>query len=257
MDRKRRKSLTVKLDYGARPVRFAEFKKLCNTLHACVAHLTRAMPRRGKRAELAIQNLASGSVCIEMCADEESLLAGEDLIERFDEVLVDIDADEMQGPADYQLLKLFRDLASPVTNPDATLRINGRDVTTQFIANIDRRMRRTIKSLGQLKGRLEMASVHRGRQCVIYPALVTTGIRCTFNASLTAQVGDSLERSVTVRGLCHYFEREPFPHLIEVESLTPHAEDDALPRLSDMRGKSPLCTGDLSSVAFVRSLRDA
>ena len=41
-----------------------------------------------------------------------------------------------------------------------------------------------------------------------------------------------------------------------VEKLEVHPPDKKLPRLADLKGISPKCTGTMSSVDFVRALRD-
>ncbi len=246
--------LTVKFDPEGRPVRLRELRKLVHNLAACLDHLS-TITLDGKRApEFAIADLFAGSAGLQVAPDKSRPVDSDKIIRRFKQTARAIYDDSANGQLDARTLELFRKLAFPASKQENRLWFDDMPITTQFLANIDKRLEHPVRAFGQLKGRLERVNVHGMNEFIIYPPIITTGIRCVFPDRLMHKVGGSLKRSVTVQGVMLYRGDDPFPHFVEVEDIVLHPLDEKLPKLSAMKGIAPNCTGKMSTLDFLGSL---
>ncbi len=250
---KQPEKLTIKLDPAGRPVRLNEVRRLFDNLAACLAHV--AETTLGKSPDFAISRLFTGSAGVVVAPDDTQPAEGEAAIRAFKKTARQIYDDSANGEIDAKSLELFRKLAMPASRARNRLWFDDLPITTQFIANIDKRLAKTIRGYGQLKGRLEKVNVHGKLEFVIYPVLRTKGIRCTFPDSLRDRVGEAIKgKVVTVKGVMLYLSDEPFPYLVHVEEIEILPPDEELPTLHDLRGIAPGCTGSQSTIDFLRSI---
>lgn len=155
----------------------------------------------------------------------------------------------------FEHLEAFRELAKPLFKRIKKVWVNGQQITKRFVSNIDQILENTITSQGQICGRLDTIYTHGRTDFVLFPQ-IGPSVTCSFPEDLFEQVRKALRRVVTVHGTLCFQPGQPFPHRVRVETLEVHPSNEKLPRLRDLRGKSKRCTGDLSSVAFVRAIRD-
>lgn len=152
-------------------------------------------------------------------------------------------------------LEAFRDLASPLGAEAKSVWVNGFQITSRYTANIDRILRSAIPSEGQVTGRLETIYAHDRNDFVLFP-LAGPPVTCSFQDPLFEQVRRSLRQIVTVYGTLYFQPDKPLPHRVRVARIEIHPPNDKLPRLRDLRGIAKRCTGKMSSVDFVRAIRD-
>lgn len=113
-------------------------------------------------------------------------------------------------------------------------------------------------SSGSMTGMLEMINLHRGaNKFNIYPFVGPDRLACHFSSSLLREAIDGLNQYVRVTGKLKYKQRDRFPYAIDVEEIEVFPGEDELPTIFDLRGIAPKATGDMSSVEFVRKLRNA
>jgi hypothetical protein len=250
---KQPEKLTIKLDPAGRPVRLNEVRRLFDNLAACLAHV--AETTLGESPDFAIAKLFTGSAGVVVSPDKTQPAEGAAAIRAFKKTARQLYDDSANGEVDAKSLELFRKLAMPASRARNQLWFDDLQITTQFIANIDKRLAKTIRGYGHLKGRLEKVNVHGKLEFVIYPILRTKGIRCTFTDDLRDVVGEAVKgKVVTLKGTMLYLSDEPFPYLVHVDDITIHPPDDALPTLHDLRGIAPDCTGKMSTLDFLRSI---
>jgi hypothetical protein len=73
---------------------------------------------------------------------------------------------------------------------------------------------------------------------------------------MLGQVREAIKRNVTVWGKLDFEPENPFPHRVAVTRMELHPPDSELPTLAELKGMAPGCAGGLTSVDFVRALRD-
>ncbi len=132
-------------------------------------------------------------------------------------------------------LRAFRKLASPVLTR-RSVRIGDVTLTTQFVANIDKRLEAVRQSLGTVKGRVERLNVHGRHEFTLFTAIGSDPVVCTFPDRLFEEVTQAVKRSVTVTGICAYSGDQPYPDRVQVRLLEVHPLDDELPTLASLRG---------------------
>ena len=105
---------------------------------------------------------------------------------------------------------------------------------------------------------LEQINIHLGANTFyIYPDIGPKEITCRFPNRLFDDAVSAVGKRVEVFGTLQYRVGVPFPHLIEVDNVEAFPPDYELPDWDDLRGRAPDATGELSSEAFIRELRDA
>ncbi len=161
---------------------------------------------------------------------------------------------------DLSTLEAYRDLAGTLEKSIQKVVIRN----TRQRVTIDRNFKSEVVKiigpdkliLGSISGRLEKINLHNTTQFNIYPTIGPSRVVCDFATELKREVKDALDEMVTVHGTLRYKKWYKFPYAISVKRIVPHRHDGELANLDDLRGAAPDATGDLSSEAFVRKLRD-
>jgi hypothetical protein len=163
---------------------------------------------------------------------------------------------KVDGRLGVEDLQAFKKLARPLHGRSKAVRIDDTVLTAAFEANADRILGDTLPSDGFVTGRLEKINVHERNEFVLFPPIQGYSILCRFHDRDLNQVRDAIKRTVTVSGKMHYAPDSPFPRLVDVRTMDIHPTDDQLPTLSELRGIGAGCTGELTAVEYVRSLRN-
>jgi len=126
----------------------------------------------------------------------------------------------------------------------------------KFEQNLKKILGEFDSSYGGVEGTLDSANIHgHARRFWIYPPVGETKIRCDFLPGTSHQIKSALGNYVRVEGVKHFRPQSPFPFRIAVRELEIIA--DARPvHLKDLGGISRPSSGQLSSVEFVRNLRN-
>ena len=110
---------------------------------------------------------------------------------------------------------------------------------------------------GSIEGMLEQINLHDGANIFhIYPDVGPRKVTCHFPARLIDDAVAAVGRRVEIFGTLKYRAGASFPHQVSVTDIEAYPPEDELPDWDDIRGRAPDATGDLSSEAFVRELRD-
>lgn len=162
---------------------------------------------------------------------------------------------------DADLLKDFRSLTKPVGKrvKSAALLFGGHsfDLTERVSSKVDQALAVDEECEGSLEGMLEQINLHHGANVFyIYPEVGPKKVTCHFPARLYDEAVAAVGRRVEVFGNLHYRVGAGFPHQISVTDIEVFPQEADLPDWDDLRGRAPDATGDLSSEAFVRELRD-
>lgn len=155
-----------------------------------------------------------------------------------------------------QDLKEFRKLAQLTLGGKKKVKVAGVQLSTQFVANIDKLLGGITKARGTVKGRVEKLNVHERHEFTLFPIIGDSAIVCTFDESLFEQVQSAIKQTVTVHGKLSYRSDSAYPERVQVEFIEIHPRNDALPTLSSLRGIMPDATSGLTSTAFVQKLRN-
>jgi len=162
---------------------------------------------------------------------------------------------------DADLLDDIRGLTKPVGKAvkSATLVFNGYrlDLTETIGHRVDEALKVEDECEGSLDGMLEQINLHLGANIFhIYPDVGPKKVTCHFPSKLYDDAVAAVGKRVEVSGTLRYRPSAPYPHQIAVTYVEAFPPDSELPDWDDLRGRAPNATGDLSSEAFVRELRD-
>lgn len=163
---------------------------------------------------------------------------------------------------DAELLEDIKSLALPVGKgvKNATIVFNGSavDLTPRIAHQLEIALAVEDECEGSLEGDLEQINVHDGANIFhIYPQVGPKRVTCHFPPKLFDDAVAAVGRRIEVFGTLRFRARAPFPHQIAVNDIDIVAREDDLPDWEDLRGRAPEATGEKSSEAFVRALRDA
>jgi hypothetical protein len=163
---------------------------------------------------------------------------------------------------DAELLEDIKGLAAPIGRvvKNTTLIFNGSivDLTPRMAHQLEDALAVEDECDGSLEGDLDQINVHQGANIFhIYPHIGPRRVTCHFPPGLLDDAVAAVGRRIEVYGSLKYRYRAPFPHQIDVTGIEVLPSDDELPDWDDLRGRAPDATGELSSEAFVRGLRDA
>lgn len=161
---------------------------------------------------------------------------------------------------DNSLLEDLRDLAEGAGEEfkRASISIDSRAVQIDetFEKNVRRMLDEEDFSFGSIAGKLEAVNIHGStKRCWIYPSAGPQRICCDFLPGNSEAVREALGAMVRVTGYKYFRPPNPFPFRIKVRDFELLAEADSVP-LTKLGGIAPEATGQLSSVDFVRKIRD-
>lgn len=160
---------------------------------------------------------------------------------------------------DDQLLEHLRDLTpSAELSFKAVTISNGRshvELDKTFEANVRKLLDEEYASYGGVEGSLDTVNIHgHARRFWIYPK-IGQKIRCDFLPGTSDQIREALGHYVRVEGMKFFRPQSPFPFRVAVRDFEIMSEDNPV-HLKELRGIAPDATGQLSSVEFVRAIRD-
>lgn len=168
--------------------------------------------------------------------------------------------DDLSG-LDADLLEDVRGLARPVGRSVKSAALVFRDKTfelTRSVAdNIDRALAVDEECEGSIEGMLEQINVHLAANVFhIYPDVGPKKVACRFPSKLMDDAIAAVGKRVEISGTLRFRVGARYPHQVAVAQIEPFPPDDEIPDWDDLRGRAPNCTGELSTEAFVRELRD-
>lgn len=167
------------------------------------------------------------------------------------------------APEDFDLLALeaYRDLGTMLDKHVTGITLSS---TKRNKVAIDKKFENKVSEIigpdeiveGSISGMLEWLNLHNTNIFHIYPVIGAKKVVCNFPKRLKEKVKTAIDSHVEVYGELRYKKWGNFPYAMNVSDLDILPPDDELPTLFDLRGIAPDATGDLSSVEFVRAIRD-
>jgi hypothetical protein len=125
-----------------------------------------------------------------------------------------------------------------------------------FETNLRRLLAEEDSSYGGVEGTLDAVNIHGATpRFWIYPRLGADRIKCDFLPGTAEQIREALGKHVRVEGVKYFRSSSPFPYRIAVRQFEIMDGDEST-ALFNLRGIAPRATGELSSVEFVRAIRD-
>jgi hypothetical protein len=236
-------------------VRLADFRHICDSLTACLNRV--AEKAAVGPADFEITRLQIGSAIIEAGPAAHTHKAADATIGIFNETMRALQLDEpIDSFFDHDDIELFKKLAKPLGSTVGQMWCADVEITSDFVANLDRRLARPLSAIGEITGRLDRVNVHDTREFYIYPAIHRQAIRCTFGEAMVEQVRDALKQTVTVSGKMFYLPDAAYPHLVRTSAIEIHPDRGSLPTLLDIKGLAPDCTGGMPVLDYLRSIRN-
>ena len=245
-------------------VRLGAFMSQLQHLSATITKLDREA-NEGKQATFyRIAELSYKSpvrVVLEPQALAKYSYAGHAVIESLGRVAAALENSSDLTGLDSDLLQDIRGLANPVGKSVAsvTLLFNDHrfDLTQKVATKVDEALAVDEECEGAIEGMLEQINLHQGANVFyVYPETGPRKVSCHFPAKLSDDAVAAVGRRVEIFGKLHYRSGATFPHQVAVNAIEALPPDAELPDWDDLRGRAPGATGELSSEAFVRELRD-
>lgn len=170
-------------------------------------------------------------------------------------------SEESLDQFDSDVLEPIRALAKPVGKAvkNVTLRVDQTivDMNAGIVARINEALAVEDECAGFIEGMLEQINLHSGANTFhIFPEIGPKKVSCHFPPALIDEAVAAVGRRVEVTGMLKYRAGVAFPHEIAVTGVEACPPDAELADWEDLLGRAPDATGDLSSEAFVRELRD-
>lgn len=180
---------------------------------------------------------------------------------RFFKELSAIRQNEPVSPeVDDRLIERLRDLVEGRGQSFAKASISNSEARVELDDVFEKNVRKLLAeedcSYGGVDGALDSVNIHgTSRQFWIYPRIGAQKVRCEFLPGTSEQVREALGRYVRVEGLKYFRSPSPYPYRIAVKELE-ILDGEEESALINLRGIAPDATGELSSVEFVRAIRD-
>jgi len=256
-------ALTVKLvgsDEDNGVVSFEDFRNFCDNLAKCLRKTDELVSGGQPKIRYRITSLASASasVTLEPITSKNGHDYRGEVIGLFQDTVVGLQEGRHVDPRiGRDTLEIFRELINPLNRRTKEVWVGSARLTKQYEANIENILGNSIPSDGSVSGILERVNVHNRNEFVLYPPIPGYRIICEFPDEMLGQIRQAIKNNVTVWGTLYFQPDTPFPHQVHVSRLEIHPPDNELPKLRDLKGLAPNCTGGLKAVEFVRSLRDA
>lgn len=258
-------TLTLKLvgqDDEGGAVRFEDFRTFCDKIMECLRRSEFAVTRRIGSIRYRIVDMRGGSAALTLepiapvQKKKKKPDRRQDVVGFFKRTVASLEVstnyDPRLSPDD---LVAFRELRAPLRRTKEVW-VADAQLTSQYIANIDRILGTPIRSEGSVSGFLEGLNLHQKNEFILYPPILGYRIVCSFPEQMFELVRAALKKNVTVRGTLYHHPDRPFPDRVQVKELEIHPPDNELPTLRDLRGSFRGCTEGRSAVDFVRVLRD-
>lgn len=240
-------------------VHLSDFRDLCDALTSCLHRIERVVAPGEPRPRYRIVGLevASASLVVEASPPLKGRNLGSEIFKALRET---VRAAERGERFDHRFQMddwaAFRSLGKTISKRSKELWIGGELVTSQYLANIDRHLGQTIRTVGSLTGDLDALNFHNKNEFSIYLVGGQIRVTCSFPEGMAEQVTSAVKRRVTVKGTVYSAAESAFPVRIHANEIEIHPIAEKLPKLSEMRGIAPNITGDQNVVDFIRALRD-
>jgi hypothetical protein len=180
---------------------------------------------------------------------------------RFFQELKAISRNEPVSPdLDEPILEHLRDLTAGPESSFKTVIISNGDTGVRldqdFVINIQRLLNEADSSYGTVEGSLDSVNIHgHARRFWIYPRVAPPKIRCDFLPGTADQLRDALGQYVRVEGFKYFRPQSPYPYRVAVRDFE-ILSDKTEVHLKDLRGIAAGALPQMSSVEFVRAIRD-
>jgi hypothetical protein len=248
----------VGLDEDGGAVRFGDFRTFCDRMADCLRRSEAIVAETSGRVRYRIVDLQSASAGLTLAAipPAKGLDRSKAVVGFFKQTVAQL---QSGGRIDPRLtlddLKAFREM---IVRPKRTkeIWIDGGQVTSQYVANIDRMLDQSLRSVGTVTGRLERLNVHNKNEFILFPPVPGVQVVCSFTDELFPKVREAIKQNVTVTGTLFYQPDKPFPDRVHASELEIHPPDSELPKLADLKGLFQGAIGDMTAVDFVRAIRD-
>jgi hypothetical protein len=240
-------------------VYLGDLKQLSDQLSTCLGVAEKAITKARPRIKYRIENLGTGSLVLTLGNGESDAQSPYNkTVALFNRTVSALQAGAAIDPRiGRPALESFRKLVDVFLRRNRSLSLNGVELTTRYIANIDDLLKMTIVSEGSFKGRIERLNIHNKNEFALYTPLSEHGVVCTFDPELFQEVRDAIGKSATVSGKLHFHGDEGFPAHINVNSIVTNPDDDELPTLASLRGIFPASAfGNQSAIEFIQTVRD-
>ncbi|MFI5168049.1 MAG: hypothetical protein ACHQQS_15685 [Thermoanaerobaculales bacterium] len=177
-------------------------------------------------------------------------------------VMSDIEFGTRPGRTDYPVFESIRNLAAPVgiTLTSMSLVSNGTTlkITPEYRAKVDLILAPEETSPSFVRGMLDFINIHGAKKVFrIYPAIGPTKLTCHFPEALKHDAIAAIGQHVEIHGVFKYKRIARFAHEVEVREIKILPEDKDIPRFETLTGAAPGLTGGISSVDYVRAIRNA
>lgn len=239
-------------------VRFDDFTGFCRAVSRCLRRVDDVVRPEGSRIRYRIVEMefASASMSLEAIRPRTGRDDRAAVVALFRETTSRLQLGRHPDTRfTFNDLEAFREIVFPLNRHAKEVWVDGSRLTSDYVANIESILGSAIPSIGQVTGRLERLNVHDRYEFVLFP-VAGTRIVCVFDQSILEQVRMGVKRSVTVSGILYFQPDKLFPNRVRVQEMEIHPPDEELPRLRDIKGIARRCTGNMTSVEFVRAIRD-
>lgn len=238
-------------------VQFHVFRHFCDLMSLCLNRAEAVVTAESGRIHYRIVSLqdSSAAIGLEAIRPKRGGDHRSEVVSLFKKTVRALQAGEAVDPRlTPGALRDFRRLYAELRHTKEVW-IDGKQITSRYVANIDEILKPAINSEGSVTGFLERLNVHNKNEFVLYPPLWEAVI-CTFPEQMFEQVRAAIKRNVTVYGTLTHPQDKPYPAKVQVKSLEVHPPDDELPTLRELRGSFRGCTGGKSTSEFIRAIRD-
>jgi hypothetical protein len=209
-----------------------------------------------------LRHSSPASVVLESFAIDSMEDHSADVVDSFLDSIRQINEGIAPPKLDSSLLKKLGNIASPYHKNvrEVVFLADNQEiiVSPTFEANIITIVGEDSITDGRLDGMLEMINLHRGvNRFSIYPTIGPGKVTCHFSNELSQKAIESVGRHIRVSGKLKLKKIDRYPYGIEVESIEILPADADLPTFADIYGIAPDFTEGLSSVEFIRAIRNA
>jgi hypothetical protein len=130
------------------------------------------------------------------------------------------------------------------------------EVTPDIKTQVDKMMGDDVIAIGSVAGKLELLNLHNTHVFRVYPVTGPKWIKCFFPRDLLPDVKLAIGKYVNAYGEIRYRGRDLEPYEVRIEKIEAVDFDEQSPTLLDLKGLAPDATGELSSEAFLREVRN-
>lgn len=245
-------------------VRLHEFNEFCQHVENVLKETERCIVEGGKRTlqyRVADLQCKSALIQLEPVKPKKGKDRRADVLDTVRSTCQRLQSGQKPDPRlSPKAIHAYKEMAKPLqrsigktVDQQHAIQVDGIELTSAFVVNIDKLSEKKVKSVGSFSGVLEQLNLRNKSEFAIFPPIGDHRIVCNFPEQLFDVVRDGLKRHVTVYGTMSYVVGKPYPEHCQVKEIVVHSPNEELPTLSELAGRLVM-RGD--SVAIVRALRD-